>query len=83
MYKRQVKDKQVWDKIPRAEAKSNGWKVLKARWIDINKGDDESPNYRSRLVAKEINQDSSKDSFAAAPPLVPQRPHSSVQVVTI
>ena len=32
--------KSVWTKIPRALAKKNGWRVLKARWIDINEGDD-------------------------------------------
>ena len=39
------------------------------RWIDINKGDDEHPEYRSRLVAKEINRSPSDEMFAATPPL--------------
>ena len=42
--------KPVWRKIPRCEAKEKGWKMVKPRWIDINKGDDEKPNYRSRMV---------------------------------
>ena len=39
------------------------------RWVDINKGDDEKPEYRSRLVAKEINREKREDLFAATPPL--------------
>ncbi len=39
------------------------------RWIDINKGDVDNPNYRSRLVAREIKRDSRTDLFAATPPL--------------
>ncbi len=42
---------------------------IKVRWIDINKGDTENPEYRSRLVAKEIKKDSREDLFAATPPL--------------
>ena len=59
----------VWKKIPRAEAKSQGWKGIKTRWIDINKGDDESPNYRSRLVGKEFNNEQMDGLFAGTPPL--------------
>ena len=38
--------KEVYEKITRAEAKRRGIKVVKVRWIDINKGDDEKPEYR-------------------------------------
>ena len=38
------------------------------RWIDINKQDRVNPEYRSRLVAKEIKMDRSQDLFAATPP---------------
>ena len=44
---------QVWDVVPRP-APTSGIKVLKGRWIDINKGTEERPNYRSRYVVKEI-----------------------------
>ena len=47
--------KPVWNKIPRWEATEKGWGLVKPRWIDINKGDDENPNYRSRMVGKEFN----------------------------
>ena len=33
-----IRDKQVWVKIPRRSAQARGWKVIKTRWIDINKG---------------------------------------------
>ena len=39
------------------------------RWIDINKGDAKDPNYRSRLVAKEMNTYKRDDLIAATPPL--------------
>ena len=43
--------------------------ILKSRWIDINKGDDENPVYRSRLVGKEFNDGHMMDGlFAATPP---------------
>ena len=47
-----IRDKRVYDKIPRQQALNSKWKIIKTRWIDINKGDDESPIYRSRLVVK-------------------------------
>ena len=39
------------------------------RWVDVNKGDDKSPEYRSRMVAKEFNDIKREDIFAATPPL--------------
>ena len=59
----------VYSKVPRTEAVTNGCKVISTRWIDINKGDDKKPNYRSRLVGKEIKRDKPLDLFAATPPL--------------
>ena len=65
-----VHEKGVWKVIPRAEARRQGWKVIGTRWIDINKGDKENPNHRSRLVAKEFNDGVHHDGlFAATPPL--------------
>ena len=61
--------KPVWNKITRREAKARGWKVIKSRWIDINKGDDNNPNYRSRMVGKEFNIGELEGLFAATPPL--------------
>ena len=59
----------VYDKIPRALAARKGWKIIKTRWIDINKGDDDNPNYRSRLVGKEFNTGPIDGLFAGTPPL--------------
>ena len=39
------------------------------RWVDVNKGDRVHPEYRSRLVAQEINTGRREDLFAATPPL--------------
>ena len=65
-----VNEKKVWKVIPRREAQQKGWKIINTRWIDINKGDKENPNYRSRLVAKEFNDGVQHDGlFAATPPL--------------
>ena len=64
-----VKDKGVWTKIPRAVAQAKGWKIVKTRWIDINKGDDANPVYRSRLVGKEFNDGNMDGIFAGTPPL--------------
>ena len=61
--------KKVYDKIPRKTAQSRGWKVIKTRWIDINKGDDTNPVYRSRLVGKEFNTGEMEGIFAGTPPL--------------
>ena len=61
--------KPVWKKIPRSQAKARGWKVIRSRWIDINKGDDDNPNYRSRMVGKEFNDHEIEGLFAATPPL--------------
>ena len=47
--------------------KCDGKKPVKVRWVDVNKGDDESPNVRCRIVAKDFNIDKRPDLFAATP----------------
>ena len=45
----------VYLKVPIEECwRETGKKPIGVRWVDINKGDDVNPEYRSRLVAKEI-----------------------------
>ena len=39
------------------------------KWVDTNKGDDEDPIYRSRMVVKEFNNEHIDKLFAGAPPL--------------
>eukprot|EP00435_Cladocopium_sp_Y103_P031617 s579_g8.t1 len=64
----------VWEVIPRPRDE----KVLKTRWVDVNKRDEDTPKYRSRLVAKElrkrfgsVNLDapSWEDFYASMPPI--------------
>ena len=59
----------VYNKIPVGRAwEATGKKPIAVRWVDINKGDDVNPDYRSRLVAKEINKFTDLSLFAATPP---------------
>jgi len=49
------KDKGVWSKRPKAEARARtGKNAISVRWVDVNKGDDIMPKYRSRLVARQL-----------------------------
>ena len=60
----------VYHKVPIQECyDKTGKGPVETKWIDINKGDKENPDYRSRLVAKEIKRDTRSDLFAATPPL--------------
>ncbi len=58
------KKHKVYRKVPR-----DGKKVIAIKWIDINKGDNKTPNVRSRLVAKEFRQKKENDLFAGTPPV--------------
>ena len=61
---------QLYTKVPMAECRRQiGKNPISVRWIDVNKADLERPNYRSRLVAREINTHKREDLFAATPPL--------------
>ena len=51
----------------------SGRQPIGTRWVDVNKSDDSNPQYRSRLVAKEINTHKRDDLFAATPPLEAQK----------
>lgn len=59
----------VYSKIPRKQTVQRGGKSIQTRWIDGNKGDESSPDYRSRLVGKEYS-DGVDPSFYAATPLL-------------
>ena len=62
--------KGVWTKRRLEEAREKmGKPAISVRWIDTNKGDDECPNYRSRLVAREIRRKGEDPIFAPTPPL--------------
>ncbi len=44
-------------------------KIITTKWVDTNKGDEENPNYRARLVGRELALKKRNDLFAATPPL--------------
>ena len=63
------KNMKVYEKVPRWRATEAGGKVVTTRWIDITNGDLQNPNYRARLVGREMKMDKRLDLFAATPPL--------------
>ena len=64
------KSKQVWDIRSINEARRiMGRAPISVRWVETNKGDDENPNIRSRLVAREIRMAGQDSIFAPTPPL--------------
>ena len=65
-------DKGVWVKRPVGEARQRTGKgAISVRWVDVNKGDDLCPRYRSRLVARQMkaHDRSGASFFAPTPPL--------------
>ena len=46
-----------------------GTKPITVKWIDTTKSDEDNPNYRSRLVAREIRKRGENPVFAPTPPL--------------
>ena len=63
------KDMKVYEKVPIEECRQEtGQAPIPVRWVDINNGDQSSPKYRSRLVAKEYKTDLRQDLYAATPP---------------
>ncbi len=61
---------EVYEKVPLEECwKVTGRAPVGAKGVDTNNGDKEKPEYRCRLVAKEIKIDKREDLFAATPPL--------------
>ena len=66
----------LYTKVPIAECiEKNGKKPIAVRWVDINKGDDASQNYRSEIIANEFKfADRTRDDLlAATPPLEAKR----------
>ncbi len=59
----------VYDLVHRDEVKRCGGKLIDTRWIDVNKGDSDHEDYRSRLVGKEFKRSECPELFAATPPL--------------
>ena len=49
--------------------KRTGRPPITVRWVEVNKGDDENPDIRSRLAAREIRMSGQEAIFAPTPPL--------------
>ena len=78
--------KGVWQKVLRTEARGFTTKrPVTVRWVDVNKGDDLTPNYRSRLVARQLkaHDKSGEVFFAPTPPLEALRTVLSVTTTTL
>ena len=64
-----------WEVVPIYEAKAANQRLIGTRFVDVNKGDSDNPDVRSRLVAQDtrsassIQGNSSVETFAATPPL--------------
>jgi hypothetical protein len=64
------KEKKVWKFVLITEAiRVTGKQPISVRWIDINKGDGDTMQIRSRLVAREMANRKSDEFFSATPPL--------------
>ena len=64
-----VRKHKVYIKVPTPQCiERTGRRPVGTRWIDINKGDDENPSYRSRIVAQKFNNHKRDDLCAATPP---------------
>ena len=59
----------AFERVPRSKIEEVGGKVVSTRWIDINKGDTSSPQYRSRLVGREYNNGKDDSLYASTPPI--------------
>ena len=75
---RALQDMGVWEVVPLSQCISKtGKRRIRGRWVDVNKGDDQNENYRSRYVAMEIKHQHGASTreglFAAMPPLESMR----------
>ena len=76
-----LKKQAVYEKQPTSEAfKVTGRRPIPARWLDTDKGDPTKPNFRSRLVVKDIKAAKSESQqlpqnllFSSTPPLESMR----------
>ena len=77
-----LRKQEVYEKVPLEEClrETNGKGPITTRWIDTNKGDPANPNFRSRLVVREIKARKSPEEripqnmlFSSTPPLEAMR----------
>ena len=62
-----VKKRNIYTKVHISEA--DGYQVIDTMWLDVNKGDEDREDIRSRIVGKEYNDGKNMDMFAAIPPI--------------
>ena len=63
-------DKEVWELRSAGECRQvTGRAPITVKWVLTNKGDDDVPNYRARLVARQIRHAGVESVFAPTPPL--------------
>ena len=59
-----------WERVTWDEAvRCGGRKPIRTRWVDVNKGDEASPDVRARLVAQDFALGRDDSFYAATPPL--------------
>ena len=46
----------VWEPVLRKDMDAEGAQAVSLRWVDTDKGDADRPNYRSRLVVRQIKK---------------------------
>ena len=67
---KQIHKHGVYNKVPITQCWEETKKApIRVKWLDINKGDEENEELRSRLVAMEFNKEKRLDLFAPTPPL--------------
>ncbi len=65
----EIRRRGIYSKVPISQCMQiTGKKSIKVRFVDVNKGAEPCPNYKSRLVAQEF-RDWTPSLFAATPPL--------------
>ena len=66
-----IREMRLYDKVPIKMCwDRSGKKPIGGRWLDVNKGDSDKINMRSRYVAKDFNRGKGGiELFAATPPL--------------
>ena len=69
-----VKKQELWDVVDESQCWSETGKApITLKWVDRNKSDDQKPNYRSRLVVREVKRATTPlaehESYSAMPPL--------------
>ena len=62
------RDMGVYTKVHKSQVPP-GTILITTKGVDTNKGTEEEPNYRSRLVGRESKKDERPDVFSATPPL--------------